>query len=197
MGGRGERSVAPPAAPSPGDQNAPPGRGQVGGHGAPLVPHHRPRRRPNREIVAVVTRPIAALAVPSAIGLEAALEAEGVETLQRGVGNQVHRPAIPARPSVGAAARDEFLAPETDAAVAPVSSDDHDLGLINQHVAPAPATAGRFLTTDDAARRMERREPSVRGLLKAFRRGDAGSGSAGYGRAGPAAAGSMLLDFPI
>src|SRR5207247_69043 len=112
-----------------------------------------------------------------AIGLEAALEAEGVETLQRGVGNQVHRPAIPARPSVGAAARDEFLAPETDAAVAPVSSDDHDLGLINQHVAPAPATAGRFLTTDDAARRMERREPSVRGLLKAFRRGDAGSGS--------------------
>ena len=115
--------------------------------------------------------PVAALSVPAPFGLEAALEAEGVESLQRRVRHQVDRAAVSPGPSVGPAARDELLPAEAHAAVASVSPDHDDLGLINQHVTPVPAKPLRSPTTGDAARRIEWRERRVRDLPEAFRPG--------------------------
>src|SRR5690606_25388437 len=93
---------------------------------------HGPDRHGDDQIVAGLAVHLPAHAVLPALGAELALVAEvdqGVEVLVR---QQPDAAAIAAVAAVRAAQRDEFLAAETDAAVAAVACAYLDFGFVNE-----------------------------------------------------------------
>jgi len=77
--------------------------------------------------------PVAALAVPAAAGAELALVAEIQQRVELAGADEHHVAALAAVAAAGAAARDEFLPPEGDAAVAAGAGPDLDGGVIDEH----------------------------------------------------------------
>jgi hypothetical protein len=66
-------------------------------------------------------------------GFELGVKAEIDEGVLRGRRDDVDRAAAAAVAAIGAAARDELLAAETEAAVASVSGHDLDVDVVDEH----------------------------------------------------------------
>ena len=85
------------------------------------------------QVVGGPTGTVGALAVLAVAGLEFGVKAEVDEGVLGGRGDDVHRAAVAAVAAIGAAARDELLAAETEAAVASVSGHDLDVDVVDEH----------------------------------------------------------------
>ncbi len=62
------------------------------------------------------------------------MKAEVDERVDVGAGNDVDRPAVPAVAAAGAAARDELLAAEREAALSAVARFDVDVDFVDEHL---------------------------------------------------------------
>jgi len=110
-----------------------------------VVDHHRAGRNFHDEIVSTTAVAAASLAVPPAIGDEAFAKAEGVEGLERGIGDEHDRATVASRPAVRPAPGDVFFAPKADAAVSAGASGNFDAGLVDEHDGAPSSITRRFL----------------------------------------------------
>ena len=85
------------------------------------------------EILAAGAGAVAALAVLTAFGLVVTLVVIVEERGERRIGLEEDRATVTAVAAVGTAARDELLAPEGDAAGAPIAALDEDVDLVDEH----------------------------------------------------------------
>ena len=130
----GEVLVAP-AAVSAADQEHALARGDEVGEllAAVGVRHDRAERQVDLDVLARLAVAVRAHAVLAALGAEAVLVPQVVESVVGGVGDRPDGSAVAAVAAGGAAARDELLAAKSDAAVAAVARLDVDLGGVDEH----------------------------------------------------------------
>src|SRR6185312_5277044 len=96
------------------------------------VDHGRTDRYPDDLVFAALAGHLAAHAVLATLGAEAALMTKVDQRVEAFVGYQPHVATIAAMATVGPAERNEFLAPETDAAVAAVAGVYGDFSFVDE-----------------------------------------------------------------
>ena len=96
------------------------------------VDHHGSDRHGDGQVFAALAVPLAAHAILAALSAKTALMPEIDESVEVFVGLDPDAAAGPAIAAVGSAQRDEFFAPETNAAVAAVAGGDVDFGFIDE-----------------------------------------------------------------
>ena len=102
-----------------------------------LLEDERADRHLDLEVVAMLTRPVGALTVLTAARLELGMKAEVDEGVLARRGNDGDRPAAAAVAAIGAAAGDEFLATETEAAPASVAGAYVNVDFVDEHTTEA------------------------------------------------------------
>ena len=140
VGGRGKVRVAQAAAAALGDEHA---LADVGEIGELLAPNRASAGSCTKTSVPTGTgisrsspsRPglERAFALPAALGGELRREAEVNERVAVRIGDEIDRAALAAVAAVGAAARDELLAPEAEGAAAAVAGVDVDVDFVDEH----------------------------------------------------------------
>ena len=97
----------------------------------------RADRHGELEVLAVVAGAVRALAVLAAFGVELGMEAVVDERVGVRAGDDVDRAAVAAVAAARAAARDELLAAEREAAASAVAGCDVDVDFVDEHTVDA------------------------------------------------------------
>src|SRR5580704_9175323 len=131
----GEARVALAAAAASCDDKSIAGRGEIMQHlaGFPIVDDGA-HGRGNVDRCAFAALAVAAFAVAAPLGLVFGVETEVQEGIVMLAGDQDHIAALASVAAAGPAARNEFLAPEGETAVAAVAGFDRNYDLIDKHV---------------------------------------------------------------
>ena len=133
--------IAQPAHAALGHQQALAVRGQVADDFIGIdVVHHRAHRHRDGLVLAGLAIHLAAHAVFTALGFEAGFVAEIHQGIEIFIGNQPNIATTAAIAAIGAAQRNEFLAPERNAAVAAIAGGHHDFCFVYEFHTREPIT---------------------------------------------------------
>jgi len=97
-----------------------------------FIPYTRANRHTYDQVLTFTTRPVATHAVLATPGAEGALKAQINKRVEIVVRNQVNTATISAIATVGPPPGYEFLATETDTAIASIAALDADTNLVNK-----------------------------------------------------------------
>jgi len=148
--------VAQPAPAALGDQQALPVRGQITNDFIGIdVVHHRPDRHLDEDILSALAVFLLAHAVLAALGAELALVAEINQGIEVFICGEPHAAAITAIAAIGAAERDELLAPKPHATIAAIACNDRDFGFIDQFHSKKPRSERGLMCARSGLRRRD------------------------------------------